>query len=113
MLSIGAGAKVFLVAGPTDMRKSFDTLAAVVRNVIRDDPLSGHLFVFCNRRRDRLKVLLWEESGFWLLAKRLEQGTFTWPESSRLKVEHSTAELAALLAGLELSGHRRRRYQRR
>ena len=113
MLTLGAGAKVFLVAGTTDMRKSFDTLAAVVREVIQDDPLSGHLFVFCNRRRDRLKVLVWEESGFWLMAKRLEKGTFAWPESSGVRVEYSTAELAALLAGLELSGHRRKRYRRR
>jgi len=113
MLTIGTGTKVFLVAGPTDMRKSFDTLAAVVRNVIQDDPLSGHMFVFCNRRRDRLKVLVWEESGFWLLAKRLENGTFTWPDPTGLKVEYSAAELAALLEGLELSGRRRRRYRRR
>lgn len=113
MLTVGSGSKVFLVAGVTDMRKSFDTLAAVVREVIDDDPLSGHLFVFCNRRRDRLKVLLWEESGFWLLAKRLERGTFLWPEASRARVEYSTAELAALLAGLELSGRRRKRYRRR
>ena len=113
MLTLGAGAKVFLVAGTTDMRKSFDTLAAVVREVIQDDPLSGHLFVFCNRRRDRLKVLVWEESGFWLMAKRLEKGTFAWPDSTRGRVEYSTAELAALLAGLELSGHRRKRYRRR
>ena len=77
MLTVGTGSKVFLVAGVTDMRKSFDTLAAVVREVIDDDPLSGHLFVFCNRRRDRLKVLIWEESGFWLLAsKRLSNRTY-------------------------------------
>jgi len=113
MLSIGGGAKIFLVAGVTDMRKSFDTLAAVVRSVIHSDPLSGHLFVFCNRRRDRLKVLVWEESGFWLLAKRLERGTFSWPGAAQGKVQHSSAELAALLAGLELSGRKRRRYHRR
>lgn len=112
MLTLGNGAKVFLVAGPTDMRKSFDTLAAVVRGAIAEDPLSGHLFVFCNRRRDRLKILLWEESGFWLLAKRLERGTFAWPDTSRLKVRYGTAELAAMLAGLELSGRRRLRYRR-
>jgi len=113
MLSIGGGAKIFLVAGVTDMRKSFDTLAAVVRSVIHSDPLSGHLFVFCNRRRDRVKVLVWEESGFWLLAKRLERGTFSWPGSTQGKVQYSSAELAALLAGLELSGRKRRRYYRR
>jgi transposase len=112
MLTIGAGTKVFLVAGPTDMRKSFDTLAAVVRLAVGADPLSGHLFVFCNRQRDRLKILLWEESGFWVLAKRLEEGTFAWPEAGRGKVEYSPAELAAMLAGLELSGRRRRRYRR-
>ena len=112
MLNIGSGSKVFLVAGPTDMRKSFDTLAAVVKNVIKDDPLSGHLFVFCNRKRDRLKVLFWEESGFWLLAKRLERGTFIWPDVTAIKVENSAAELAALVEGLELSGRRRKRYQR-
>ncbi|MEJ2687253.1 MAG: IS66 family insertion sequence element accessory protein TnpB [Gammaproteobacteria bacterium] len=87
-------------------------MAAVVATAIRDDPLSGHLFVFCNRRRDRLKVLLWEESGFWLLAKRLERGTFAWPEASRGKVEYTPTELAALLDGLELSGRRRKRYKR-
>jgi len=113
MLNIGSGSKVFLVAGPTDMRKSFDTLAAVVRNVIDSDPLSGHLFVFCNRKRDRLKALIWESSGFWLLAKRLEKGTFVWPDVSQTKVENSSAELAALLEGLELSGRRRARYKRK
>ena len=112
MLTIGGGAKIFLVAGPTDMRKSFDTLAAAVRQVVDGDPLSGHLFVFCNRRRDRLKILLWEASGFWLLAKRLERGTFSWPQTSRTKVETTAAELGALLDGLELSGRRRRRYRR-
>ena len=110
MLSIGRGSKIYLVAGPTDMRKSFDTLAAVVRDVINADPLSGHLFVFCNRRRDRLKALVWESSGFWLLAKRLEQGTFVWPDVSQTKVEQSPAELAALLEGLELSGRRHKRF---
>jgi len=111
MLNIGSGSKVFLVAGPTDMRKSFDTLAAVVRNVIDGDPLSGHLFVFCNRRHDRLKALIWEPSGFWLLAKRLEKGTFSWPDVSVTEVEYSSAQLAALLEGLELSGRCRKRYR--
>jgi len=113
MLNIGSGSKVFLVAGPTDMRKSFDTLAAVVRTAIDADPLSGHYFVFCNRKRDRLKVLIWESSGFWLLAKRLEKGTFFWPDVSTTKVEYSSAQLAALLEGLELSGRKRKRYCRK
>jgi transposase len=112
VLSIGGGRKIYLVAGVTDMRKSFDTLAAVVTGAVNADPLSGHMFVFCNRRRDRLKVLIWEESGFWLLAKRLEKGTFDWPDGPHVKIEYTPAELAALLDGLELSGRRKRRYRR-
>ena len=111
MLNIGSGSQVFLVAGSTDMRKSFDTLATVVRTVIDADPFSGQLFVFCNRRRDRLKALIWEPSGFWLLAKRLEKGTFSWPDASETRVEYSSAQLAALLEGLELSGRRRKRFK--
>ncbi len=111
MLNIGSGSKVFLVSGPTDMRKSFDTLATVVRTAIDADPLSGHLFVFCNRKRDRLKALIWEPSGFWLMAKRLEKGTFSWPNASVSKVQYSAAELAALLEGLELSGRRKKRFK--
>ena len=65
------------------MRKSFDGLQLAVRAVIEKDPLSGHFFVFCNRRRDRLKVLLWDRSGFWVFAKRLEKGTFAWPSDAR------------------------------
>jgi transposase len=110
MLSIGPGMRIFLAAGVTDLRKSFDTLAAVVSEVIGDDPLSGHLFLFCNRRRDRLKVLHWTDSGFWLCAKRLEVGTFNWPDRGTVKVEYSRAELAALLEGADILVHRRRRW---
>jgi transposase len=77
--------------------------------------VSGHLFVFGNRRRNRLKVLVWDGSGLWVLAKRLERGTFAWPESpngsGRLAVQHD--ELAALLGGLDLSRARRRDWYRR
>jgi transposase len=105
--------KIFLAVGPTDMRKSFDTLAGLVRTAIAEDPLSGHLFVFCNRRRDRLKILLWESSGFWLYAKRLERGTFAWPTSAKAKMQYSPAELALLLGGLDVSKTRRRRWYNR
>ena len=103
MLTLGAGGRVFLVAGVTDMRKSFDGLSGVVRSAIDGDPKSGDLFVFCNRRRNRLKILFVDESGVWVCAKRLERGTFGWPsESSKgRRIEMRAAELALLLGGLD------------
>ena len=71
MLTIGAKGQIFLVAGVTDMRKAFNTLAAVVRNELHRDPLTGDLFVFCNRRKDRIKILVFERGGFWLCANQL------------------------------------------
>ena len=70
MLTIGARGQIFLVAGVTDMRKAFNTLAAVVRNQLHRDPLTGDLFVFCNRRKDRIKILVFERGGFWLCANQ-------------------------------------------
>jgi transposase len=112
VLTLPENVKVFLAAGATDMRKSFDTLAGLVRSHIQEDPLSGHLFVFCNRRHDRLKILLWESSGFWLFAKRLERGTFAWPASGA-KVQYTPAELALLLGGLDIDQARKRRWYNR
>ena len=108
MLSFLSSTKVFLAAGATDLRKSFDTLSGVVRSVMAQDPLSGHLFVFTNRRRNRVKVLFWDRSGWWLCAKRLEQGTFFWPESACASVELSAEELTLLLGGIDLKGAVRR-----
>jgi len=108
MLSFPQRVRIFLAAGSTDLRKSFDTLAAVVRDSLVEDPLSGHCFVFCNRRRNRLKILLWEDSGFWLLCKRLEKGCFRWPTSAKEKVELSAAELSLLLGGLDVQTTRKR-----
>ena len=98
------------------MRKAIDGLAAVTKAVLRHDPLSGHLFVFCNRRRDRIKILYWEQSGFWLLHKRLEKGTFAWPvpeDDDAQQVELSSTDLAALLGGLDLKRASRRRWYSR
>ena len=79
MLSLPTAVRVYLACGVTDMRKSIDGLSAVVQQQLREDPISGHLFVFCNRCRDRIKILYWDQSGYWLLHKRLEKGTFSWP----------------------------------
>lgn len=113
MLTLSSNVRVFLAAGPTDLRKSFDTLAALARDVIGEDPLSGHLFCFCNRHRNRLKILYWEPSGFWLCAKRLEQGTFAWPDARARRVEYTGAQLALLLGGLDVRATKARRWYNR
>jgi transposase len=100
--------RVFLAVGPADLRRSFDGLAAMTREVIREDPLSGHLFVFSNRRRDRVKVLFWDRSGFVLWYKRLEKGVFRFPSAGAGSVEVEAAELMLLLEGIDLAGSRRR-----
>lgn len=113
MLTASPATRVFLAAGTTDMRKSFDTLSAIVRGDLGGDPTSGHLYVFCNRRRDRIKVLYFDGSGLWACAKRLEKGTFWWPDSECIKpVELTREELVALLGGLDLHQSRRRRWYR-
>lgn len=79
MFGMGPATRVYLAAGATDMRKGFDGLHALVRQQMAADPLSGHLFLFCNRPCTRLKVLFWDGSGLWVCAKRLEKGRFSWP----------------------------------
>ena len=113
MLNVSASTKIYVAAGPTDMRKSYDTLAALVTNSLGRDPLGGDLFVFCNRARNRLKILLWEPGGFWLLARRLEKGTFAWPDASEQTVELTPSELTLLLGGLDLRETKERCWYRR
>ena len=91
------------------MRRSFDGLAAIVREHLEHDPLSGHLYVFRNKREDRLKILYWDRSGFALWYKRLEQGTFRFPCSDESSVRVEAAELAMLLEGIDLSQVKRRK----
>jgi len=112
MLSPGPATKVYLAAGTTDMRKSFNGLYALVVGTLAADPLSGHLFVFCNRRRDRIKVLCFDGSGLWVCAKRLEKGTFHWPEGGDGAVELTQTQLNLLLGGLDLKQTRERRWLR-
>jgi len=113
VLSFSSATKIYLACGVTDMRKSFNSLSAIVQNEIEKDPLSGHLYVFCNRRRNRLKILTWDGSGLWVLAKRLEKGTFTWPDGDGGAVEMRLEELTQLIAGLDLRSFRKRRWYRR
>jgi transposase len=105
VLSFPPAVKVYLAPGTTDMRKSFDSLSAAARAILEKDPWSGHLFAFCGRRRHLVKILYWDGTGLWLIAKRLARGTFAWPDAphdGQKSVELSTAELAALLGGLDL-----------
>lgn len=114
MLTLPPSVRIYLASGVTDLRKSFDGLSGLVRTILLEDPASGHLFVFCNRRRDRLKVLYFDGSGLWVFAKRLEKGTFSWPDTSATtRVELRASELALLLGGLDLSHTKKRRWYMR
>ena len=119
MIGLARGLRVFLCTQPADMRRSFDGLAGMTTTIIERDPLSGHLFVFRNRNRDRLKILYWDRDGLAIWYKRLEQGTFQFPtdgvpkEQRRSRAEISVDELSLLLGGIDLrSVERRRRYHR-
>ena len=107
MLSLASTLRIFLAVEPADMRKGFDGLSLLVRDRIAQDPLSGHLFVFRNRRRDRIKILYWDRDGLALWYKRLEKGTFRFPEATDGRIEVTPAELAAVLEGIDLRHARR------
>jgi transposase len=115
VLTIPAAVKIYVAPGATDMRKAIDGLSALVREALGEDPLSGHLFVFANRRRDRLKILVWDRDGYWVLFKRLEEGTFRWPsEGVAAPVVMAARDLMLILEGVDLRhATYRRRYARR
>jgi transposase len=96
MLNLSAATRVFVATAPVDLRGSFNRLFALTQAVLQQDPLSGHWFVFANRQRNRVKVLL------WVCAKRLERGRFTWPEAESASASLRSEELSALLSGLEV-----------
>ena len=111
MLSLPPSVKIFIARGVTDLRKSFDTLAALVCEVIDEVPQSGHLFVFLNRRRNRVKILWWDRSGYFLLAKRLEHGQFRIYDRASERgssFEVSASDLMLLLEGIDLRRSNRR-----
>ncbi|WP_248928693.1 IS66 family insertion sequence element accessory protein TnpB [Paenibacillus hamazuiensis] len=104
MLTLSGVQHVYLASGSTDLRKSIDGLAAIVQEGFGLNPLSPCLFVFCNRERNKLKILHWEHNGFWLFYRRLERGTFQWPRASTdTTTTISSRELRWLLDGLSLS----------
>lgn len=115
MFGLGPATRMYLAAGSTDMRKGFEGLYGLVRDRLQLEPLSGHIFLFSNAQRNRLKLLFWDGSGLWVCAKRLEKGRFRWPAaaSEQAKVVLSHEELALLLGGIDLAGSRRRAWYRR
>jgi hypothetical protein len=120
MIALPPAVKIHVCIAPTDMRKSFDGLCGLAEHVLKQDPLSGHLFVFRNRARDRLKLMWWDHDGLAIWYKRLERGTFQLPtdlvpaDGSRTSAEITAQELSLLLGGIELASVKRRaRYQRR
>jgi transposase len=117
LLNLPPSVRLFVCLLPADMRKGFDTLAQLVREHLGGDPLSGHLFVFRNKRGDRLKLLYWDTDGFCLWYKRLEEGRFVFPARTPTAgsqgLEMRAAEFAMLLDGVELSSVKRgKRYRR-
>ena len=107
MLTLPVSVRVFVARGAADLHRSFDRLSAQVQEMLRQDPLSGHVFAFFNLRRDRVKLLIWERDGFWLLYKRLETGTFAVLDLDEI----NPRELYLLLEGIEVV-RQRVRYDR-
>ena len=111
MISLSADTHIFIAAGHTDMRKGFDGLCGLVTSVLQKDPLSGQLFLFINRRRDKMKILYWDGDGLAIWYRRLEQGTFQMPAVSEGQacVEMRSDELTMLLRGIDYSSVKRRK----
>jgi transposase len=117
MMHLPASVRVYLCTSPCDMRRSFDGLHALVTGAMQLDAFAGHLFVFSNKRRDRIKILYWDRDGFAVWAKRLEEGTYAMPfadETEQPRREITAQELGALLSGIDLSiAKRRKRYSKK
>jgi transposase len=110
---LSASVRVFLCTQPTDMRKSFDGLSGLVQECFQQDVLTGHLFLFVNRRRDRIKVLYFDRDGLVIWYKRLEAGSFEIPHATETAgIELQPAQLAMILSGIDLqSARQRKRFQ--
>ena len=108
MIGLPPSVKIYVACERCDMRRSFDRLASMVEEILKLDPFSGHLFLFRSRLGDRVKILWWERGGFSLWYRRLEEGTFHFPERAGDCYEIDSSELAILLEGIDLRGARRR-----
>jgi transposase len=106
MIALTAATRVFIALDPVDMRKSFSGLHGVVQQQLCQDPVSGHVFVFTNRHKTRIKLLYWDGSGLWVAAKRLEKGRFQWPSGEGHCGQIRPEEFHALVNGLDIVGRR-------
>lgn len=115
MLGFRSATRVYVAVGTTDMRKGFEGLFGIMRDRLMIDPMTGHIFVFCNGRKNRLKILCWDGSGLRLCSKRLERGRFSWPsqgdENGKLCL--SQEQLTLLIGGIELKQTRRKDWYRK
>lgn len=115
MFGFGPATRIYLAAGATDMRKGYEGLFGLVRDRLECEPLSGHVFLFSNARRNRLKLLVFDGTGLWVCSKRLEKGCFRWPDpgEGQTKIVLSHEQLAMLLGGIDLRQARRRNWYRK
>jgi transposase len=113
MLGLGAATRVYVATGATDMRLGIEGLHALVVGQLQQDPLSGHLFLFANKRRDRLKAMYFDGSGMWVCAKRMQGGRLYWPDTANGRVQLTHEELALLIGGIDLKATAKRKWFRR
>ena len=114
MYGLSSATRIYLAAGATDMRKGFEGLYGLVRDRLLCEPLSGHVFVFANAQRNRLKLLFWDGTGLWVCAKRIEKGRLRWPQAAggESKIVLSQAELSMQVNGSDLAAARKRNWFR-
>jgi transposase len=112
---MGRATRIYLAPGATDMRKGYEGLYGLVRDRLQCEPLSGHVFLFANARRNRLKLIYWDGTGLWVCGKRLERGCFRWPEPSagEVKITLTAEEFAMLIGGMDVRAAQRRRWYRK
>lgn len=115
MFGFGPATRIYVATGATDMRKGFDGLYGLIRDRLRCDPESGHVFLFANARRNRVKLVFFDGSGLWVCAKRMEGGRVRWPaaDTTATKLVLSHEELALLLGGIDLKQTQRRKWYRK
>lgn len=113
MLGLGAATRIYVATGATDMRLGFDGLYALVVGQLQQDPQTGHLFLFANKRRDRMKILFFDGFSVWVCARRMEQGRLHWPSCEEGRMQLSREEFALLIGGIDLSATKKRKWYRR
>jgi len=113
VLGLGAATRVYVATGATDMRLGFDGLYGLVVGQLQENPESGHLFLFSNKRRDRMKIIFFDGNSLWVCARRMEQGRLHWPVSENGRVQLSREEFALLIGGIDLTGTKQRKWYRK